>query len=913
MNSLISAFLSGQNSVCKTGIENCKTYCENKLENFKQTFRRCFAIKYPHTIDSVLEQANNPLNNPNCWKEMRLIAEKYKKQSFDKLSFFSEDIQAGDIVNCGSIRKEIGRRNMDNLVLNMCYQAQVQRQHEEQARSPDSELAKQQAIEDQEREEQQAWQTFGIEEWEEQQERMRRDMEANVGYSSDEKRKIASTLHQDDSEVPTIKKEAEKYGIVEDENDKKSVKKQETVKNKDKKESAKKYENIKNRDKNKKEIVKHLIQDKEKTGTSISPEKALTGLTGAGLIASITGGIKSDNSKKVEKRKSNPKTNISSKLIESQKKSLSSKNTMQLAQAGNRSGKCPVNMPQIKSAVVFQSVEAPQIESMNKQTYLPYNDYDLARKKPAGILVQLNKANMNMRQEFRMALFIQGDSNYRYECFHKPLSGIMSEGQESICLFYKHDSNFKFFPLPMYEQILNKIGKFNVTVVLYPRGYSSISGCLNKSSFYINIVDTGSLNLTFTRINGGKNCYSSRRINTGYSASSFTKVKDFVNSDEVSLKIESMFPVRKVTAYALKYRWKGKIYDYIEGYCNRSRSVYKSRYTKGFLSDIGELEITRQDLKYDKIMAIVPDSYFLFHRISPPAGLIIKPTWMKIGTNWFFNLFESPKFIGGSWNVAFINSSEKNRGTVSHELAHLLGQEREFYEPNEKCQHLRTYQQKVSCATKFIPRFLDTGIKNNKQFWELITNNRYSVMGDQGNITNQWIDRDTYQKSLKILSTYLPAIPSNVELYKQTSSLHLKEKKIVVSGLYNREKSAFVVPKIRVYKTKLVTPSSKQIKSLNVPVITIQLKEKNRILQTIKRPIFKMEIELLYRNQPSKKELFDFSHVMAAFKLPKDSKKRELWISVLSPKGKVIYSEPIPKELSEIKEPQPLNIVDNRY
>ena len=90
LSSLISAFLSGQSSVCKTGIENCETYCENKLEKFKQAFRRCFAIEYPHTIDSVLEQANSPLNNPNCWKEIRLIAEKYKKQSFDKLSSFRE-------------------------------------------------------------------------------------------------------------------------------------------------------------------------------------------------------------------------------------------------------------------------------------------------------------------------------------------------------------------------------------------------------------------------------------------------------------------------------------------------------------------------------------------------------------------------------------------------------------------------------------------------------------------------------------------------------------------------------------------------------------------------------------------------------------------------------------------------------
>ncbi len=404
----------------------------------------------------------------------------------------------------------------------------------------------------------------------------------------------------------------------------------------------------------------------------------------------------------------------------------------------------------------------------------------------------------------------------------------------------------------------------------------------------------------------------SNRVNTGYSASSFSEVSDFVSSDEVSLKIKSMFPIRKATAHALKYRWKGKIYDYIEGHCNRNRSIYKSGYTEGFLSDINELEITRWNLKYDKIMAIVPDSYFLFHRISPPAGIIITPIWMKAGKNWFFRLFKNPKFIGGSWNVAFINSAEKNLGTVSHELAHLLGQGREFYHSQERCRHLMI-NQKAPCSIKFIPRFLDTGIKNKRQFWELITKNRYSFMGNQGNIHNQWIDRDTYQKNMKILSTYSPAISSSVELYKQTSSLRLERKRAVVTGFYNREKSAFIVPKIKIYKTKLTTPSFKQIKGINIPVVTIQLKEKNRMLQEIKRPIFKMEIELLYRSQSSKKEPFDFSHVMAVFKLPKDSKKRKLRISILSPKGDVIYSAPVPKKLSEIKKRQLLNVVDNRY
>ena len=56
-------------------------------------------------------------------------------------------------------------------------------------------------------------------------------------------------------------------------------------------------------------------------------------------------------------------------------------NQLMLAQANSRSGNCPVSMPRIKSAVVFQSVEAPQIEPMRAQAKFPYNNYDLVMGK----------------------------------------------------------------------------------------------------------------------------------------------------------------------------------------------------------------------------------------------------------------------------------------------------------------------------------------------------------------------------------------------------------------------------------------------------------------------------------------------------------------------------------------------------
>ena len=54
--------------------------------------------------------------------------------------------------------------------------------------------------------------------------------------------------------------------------------------------------------------------------------------------------------------------------------------------------------------------------------------------------------------------------------------------------------------------------------------------------------------------------------------------------------------------------------------------------------------------------------------------------------------------------------------------------------------------------------------------------------------------------------------------------------------------------------------------------------------------MFKMEAELFYKNKAPKTLPFEFSPVMAVFKLPKDSPNRQLSIVVLSPKGKVMYS-----------------------
>ena len=61
-------------------------------------------------------------------------------------------------------------------------------------------------------------------------------------------------------------------------------------------------------------------------------------------------------------------------------------------------------MPEITSAVVHQSVEAPQIEPLSKETD-PYKDYDLVANKPAVVLLSLKPPqNIEEKREYKISL-----------------------------------------------------------------------------------------------------------------------------------------------------------------------------------------------------------------------------------------------------------------------------------------------------------------------------------------------------------------------------------------------------------------------------------------------------------------------------------------------------------------------------
>ena len=179
--------------------------------------------------------------------------------------------------------------------------------------------------------------------------------------------------------------------------------------------------------------------------------------------------------------------------------------------------------------------------------------------------------------------------------------------QRKDCGFSKkdleRDGYYKFLPLPRGAEI----EKIPVTVVLVPNTHYKNKNCRRGKKFHISIIKTPELKLGFTRID------SRQRCSTDYSLSSQTKVRGFVDSDEVKKYIPAMFPVPGISAESLPTANNN---NPILGSCDDTLvdpNNKKSTITLGMLKDISTLEEKRALLGYSKIFAIVPRDYFKFH------------------------------------------------------------------------------------------------------------------------------------------------------------------------------------------------------------------------------------------------------------------------------------------------------------
>ena len=142
-----------------------------------------------------------------------------------------------------------------------------------------------------------------------------------------------------------------------------------------------------------------------------------------------------------------------------------------------------------------------------------------------------------------------------------------------------------------------------------------------------------------------------------------------MKSKEVSRYIEAMFPIHRLRTYFIKNDKGNK--TTIIGNCDNKASRYSAGISVGALEDVKKLEEKRREKEFDKVIAIVSQNYFRFHFNKDSwRGLVLHPIWKN----------QDPVWLGGSWNVTLVREGTEDGGVLSHELGHLLGQGKEFYQ-----------------------------------------------------------------------------------------------------------------------------------------------------------------------------------------------------------------------------------------
>ena len=511
-------------------------------------------------------------------------------------------------------------------------------------------------------------------------------------------------------------------------------------------------------------------------------------------------------------------------------------------------------VPWIDRAVVFQSVEAPQIEPLQHQYEdqqgLPYGEYDLVRRKASTVFVDIENPKR------RSSAVLQAYVDNRL-FFQEEIRGSQVD--------YPID-------LPMREEdLLDGVGSARVLIRLIPVGDFL---CYDETSFKVTVWETKKLDLRFARLNN-KNCKPLREYplynirgddrtyedsyNTNnlpdwpYDSVSERAVENFKFSKEVQDYLPEMLPLAKDD-----FRVYRDIID-LEGYCdNTPISLYgpgdKDSESIGILEDINELE--RQRIKKggveNKIVAIIPRDYISFHHANSFGKKEVKEASSTYGftlhrhvyTKWRVLGLFNWNVVGGSSDIIFVREDRYKNSTLSHELGHSLGQRgREFYDETQKCRDFK-YDLNEKCNLYRMDRSLKFGKIEQKLF---------SIM-HEGDIPihQKWIDRETFHKIFVYLlkednRRFAPNILNSPLSRDKAVSRDRAVKNnpiVIISGIYLKseqpEEEKFLYdPKIEIHKEGgLLTPFIEE------GDIQVELKHREEVIYTNRLSSF-AEIEFL--------------------------------------------------------------------
>ena len=750
-----------KSSVCNTGIENCKASCENELEYLKEKFRECFSIQEPHTIDSVLEQAQNPANNQDCWEQMKEVSEKYKKQSLNQSSLLQEELKAKDIVDCDSIKKSASRQNLNNLALSVCWRAQSQQQMETQ-QAPDQQTK-------------QAEQTTNPESGSRLSTLLGAEAMADVTA-------LSETTKQTTSPAFNEKDKSSKSLFSEDISEEEQIQKDELYAGFF---SDSKQEKIRDTSTNQTEDSKGFVEKSLEKGKLILKK-------GIDFVKDILPFM--DSEKEI--------------IAKAEQLCLNNSPLIQLRQTVYQSVKAPqaerldeenkrpfdnYDLLQDKPAGVILRIKKSLRSAKNFKTF----DFDVEKT--------LEKI------DFSLSLKIDGEEyndlvcsknlsensvNYKSDPFYLPKeTTIRPTGLN--CFFqwsdFRDQNAYKFMPLPMKPgQLLGeKLGKVNVEISSQWKPKNSIENkfidvCESSEKFTVNMIEPQSFKILMTGLKapfcGEKD--ANKNPVPAFTTTKPMDIKKYLKSTEI-VDFYRMFPVGRRLNKPKFQRLLDK-----GGYVFPIASCDNDKNGTGIYLDAANLN--QLNVKYggDRIVAVFSKNYLIDHheKYVKKYGKFAGYSFTYVATKYF----PLPDFLGGkvlfgsesNTGVTIVEAEIEGSGILLHELAHSFGQLKEHYPPKKHqkqyycsqftslgelpgdrdknnqtigipCQDYRVTGGLVR-VRDIIPR---NSNKPREQVWKLL-NNQYSIMDEIPFVRrrgkyNLWIDRETYNKALATVKNSL--------------------------------------------------------------------------------------------------------------------------------------------------------------
>ncbi len=500
---------------------------------------------------------------------------------------------------------------------------------------------------------------------------------------------------------------------------------------------------------------------------------------------------------------------------------------------------------------IYQVVPSPKIDLENNS-----KSFDLTKDKPAVMVLSYKKRENVFSDKVLEPTITINQKTYKPKCFDEIKKTPIN------CHFTLNDFNEKdilkqivIFPMNQGE-VLNKEGFFKISF-----GLKNDKNCFNdrlNTSLTLNIHKTRKLQIGFVLME---------------QALSFSTPfwKSFINDSLLDFNLlKKIFPVPDkgdnvpqwiFLNQSMKTKQSSKIED-----SKRDAAFIESKdkiitlkesdtdQTKYILKDLMALKKLRIKQQLSKLFAVASKDYFKQINKENVGGFVI--------------FTKSP---ATTENVGFIRIDQAGKGTILHELGHLLGQLKEFYQKSFKqlsVNDICKFHQKTDYCFRFNKFEGFHGSLKWKDYsnWSFVKKS-VSIMGNSSNISQQWIDRDTYSKSLKTLTDPM----QDPEI-------------IIFSSLYSKQN--FIEPELEYVAEGILTPSNPN-GDLEIQI----LDNFSKILYSIEIST-KVSIEFIdsFNKQSTTEELITYPIVVA---LPHLEKGKKIVIIKKDTKQR-IYSKKLP-------------------